>query len=368
MRLSPKISLYVTRYFVLAFFATLLAIMGVTLLFDSIELLRRLSNKADVGLDMVLFMAVLKMPQMLNTVLPFAVMIGAMIAFWRLTRTHELVVIRAIGVSAWQFLIPVVLVVFAFGVFNLSVINPLAASMYQEYERLEDDLQMRTDNPLTFSSGGLWMREALPSGGQSVIHAGRVHQTSGKLEMVRISVLQQDRNGHFQSRMEAAKGGIENNILSLRDVWVLKGGEASRYVKEIQQPTALSLGKIQDKFSSPASLSFWELPGFIKFFEAAGFSAHKHVLHWHSLLASPFLYCAMVFVAAVFSLNPNIRKGGLLFRVIAGVGTGFVFYFMTRITYALGLSDSLPLFLAAWSPVIVTLLLSLTILLHQEDG
>ncbi len=368
MRLSWIISYYIARRFFLAFMYTLFAIVGITVLFDSIEILRRLTGKADVGLFVVLEMALLKMPQMLTTVLPFAVMLGAMIVFWRLTRTQELVVIRAVGVSAWQFLAPVVIVVLLFGVFNLTAINPLAAAMFREYERLEDSLKLRYDNPLTFSSGGLWMREAAPGGGQSVIHSNDVRQKDGVLTMRRVTVLSLSPEGGFLSRYEAAAGTIRDRALTLSDIWILSPGEPSRHVATISQPTSLSLSKIQEKFSSPASLSFWELPGFIRFFESAGFSAHRHVLHWHALLASPLLLCAMVFVAAVFSLNPNMRKGGLLFRVVAGVGAGFLFYFFTRLTYAFGLSNTLPLFLAAWSPVAVALLLSLAVLLHQEDG
>ncbi len=368
MRLSRIISAYLARHFALAFAFTLLGIVGITLLFDSIELLRRITGKTDIGLAVVLEMAFLKMPQMLTTVLPFAVMLGAMIVFWRLTRTYELVVIRAVGVSAWQFLLPVVSVVLLFGLFNLAAINPLAAAMYREYERLEDSFKMRYDNPLTFSSGGLWMREAVPGGGQAVIHSNDVRQQDGVLTMRRVSVLSLTPDGGFSFRYEAATGTIRDRALSLSDVWILVPGEPSRHVATISQPTSLSLSKIQEKFSSPASLSFWELPGFIRFFESAGFSAHRHLLHWHSLLASPLLLCAMVFVAAVFSLNPNMRKGGLLVRIVAGVGAGFLFYFFTRLTYALGLSNTLPVFLAAWSPVVVALLLSLAVLFHQEDG
>jgi lipopolysaccharide export system permease protein len=367
MRLSPIISMYVARYFALAFIATLCAIIGVTLLFDSIELLRRLSGDGNAGFFVVIEMALLKMPQMLSTVMPFAVMLGAMIVFWRLTRTNELVVIRAVGVSAWQFLAPVLIVVVLFGCFNLAVLNPLAATMYRQYERMEDSLQLRVDNPLTISSGGLWMREATP-GGQAVIHATGVRQIDGRLKMQRISLLSLAADGALISRYEAAFGEIEDHLLTLSDVWVLKAGEPSRHAETITQPTSLTLSKIQEKFSSPASLSFWELPGFIKFFESAGFSAHRHLLQWHSLLASPLLLVAMVFVAAVFSLNPNMRKGGLLLRVVAGVGVGFGFYFFTRITYALGMSSTLPVFLAAWSPVVVTLLIALAVLFHQEDG
>ena len=53
---------------------------------------------------------------------------------------------------------------------------------------------------------------------------------------------------------------------------------------------------------------------------------------------------------------------------VAGLGTGFVFYFFSRFTYALGLSSTLPLILAAWAPTAVALLLGLAYLFHREDG
>ena len=37
-------------------------------------------------------------------ILPFAVLLGGILCFWRLTRSSELIVARAAGVSAWEFL------------------------------------------------------------------------------------------------------------------------------------------------------------------------------------------------------------------------------------------------------------------------
>ena len=48
--------------------------------------------------------------------------------------------------------------------------------------------------------------------------------------------------------------------------------------------------------------------------------------------------------------------------------TGFVLYFFSDVVLALGLSDSIPVVLAAWTPSGVTLLLGLAMLLHLEDG
>jgi lipopolysaccharide export system permease protein len=55
-------------------------------------------------------------------------------------------------------------------------------------------------------------------------------------------------------------------------------------------------------------------------------------------------------------------------RGVAGLGAGFLFYFFNRFTYALGLSSTLPLLLAAWAPTVVAALVSLAYLLHREDG
>jgi lipopolysaccharide export system permease protein len=125
---------------------------------------------------------------------------------------------------------------------------------------------------------------------------------------------------------------------------------------------------VQENFASPETLSFWELPRFIAFFEASGFSAHQHRMYWQSLLASPFLLCAMVLMAAVFSVSPNQRSGGGFRRVVGGVSAGFMLYFFTRLTFALGLSGTLPLWLAASSPTLITVLLGTATLLHMEDG
>ena len=133
-------------------------------------------------------------------------------------------------------------------------------------------------------------------------------------------------------------------------------------------PTKLTLERVHDNFASPETLSFWQLPGFISFFERAGFSAPKHRMYLQSLIASPLLYCGMVLIAALFSLQPNLRSGGLMGRLGAGIATGFVLYFFSKLIYAFGLSQTIPQALAAWAPALMASLAGLGGLFHQEDG
>ena len=364
---TPILSRYMIRHFIFSFFAILLIIMGFVLLFDIIELLRRTATREDASIATIFKMGILKLPNMLHILLPFAVMLGAMITFWRLTKSRELVIIRSSGVSVWEFLSPIMLITLIIGILSITIFNPLAAVMYKKYENYEDRLMMRHSSPLVLSNQGLWLREAKDSG-YVIVHARSVRQDGHILLMRDLSIINVQDNGRLLNRIEANLGRLENNNIELEEGFIMEVGKPSQIFEKNTMPTSLTIERIQENFASPETMSFWELPSFISFFESAGFSTLRHRLHWYGLIASPLLLCAMVLIASVFSLNPNIRKGGFLVKITAGIATGFAVYFFSRLTFALGLSGTIPVQLAAWSPALISILFSISILLHLEDG
>ncbi|OAN52200.1 LPS export ABC transporter permease LptG [Paramagnetospirillum marisnigri] len=367
MRLSPLLSGYIARQFASAFGGVLLVILGIILLFDLIELIRRAAGKAELGAGLIFVLALLKLPQMLHTVLPFAMMIGAMICFWRLTRSHELVVARSAGISAWQFIAPVLAVSSVFGIFEITAFNPLAASMYGRYERLQDELINAKSSAFDLSEVGLWLREPHDQG-EMVVHSQDVRQEGLTLFLKDAQFFIYDRPDRFARRISAETATLVDGVFEVHGAWVMEGGRPSSFVQAMRINTQLTLDRIHDNFAAPETLSFWQLPGFIRFFERAGFTAAKHRLYLQSLLASPVLYCGMVLLAAVFSLKPNNRSGGLGTRVAAGVATGFAVYFFSKVVYAFGLSSTLPQAMAAWTPAVFAGLVGMAGLFHLEDG
>jgi len=372
MRFSPTLSLYIARQFLLAFLTVLAVIMGIIMLFDVIELIRRGAGRPELGFGVLLEMAIFKLPQMTHTILPFAVMIGGMIAFWRLTRTHELVVARAAGVSVWQILAPVLAGVLLIGVFEMTAFNPLAAAMYARYQHMQDEVLNNKTSQIDVSEVGLWLREgydtASGKGGQVVVHADDVHQEGLVLDLKDVHVFIYDQPDHFDHRVSAATARLVGGAFEMDNVWVMAPGRPGIHQDHMTMPTQLTLERVHDNFASPETLSFWQLPGFISFFERAGFSAPKHRMYLQSLIATPLLYFGMVLIAALFSLKPNLRSGGLLTRVGGGVATGFILYFFSKIIYAFGLSQTVPPFLAAWAPAMMTSCAGLGGLFHLEDG
>ena len=366
MRLSTTLSFYIGRNFLLSFAILFALFLLLIVIFDSVELLRRAAVKPNVSFGMIMEMAFLKLPHMGQKAFPFAALFGAMVVFWKLTRSQELVIIRAAGVSAWQFLFPVIALAVLLGVFQVSVLNPLASTTLTRYERLEAVNLKGRKSFLAISQGGLWLRQANAEG-QSVVHSEFILQAKNEVELRNVIVFNYEGADKFRSRIDAQLARLEDGFWHLKNAWVYDPEALPQFEKDYWLATDLTLSKIQDSFAPPETMSFWDLPGFINTLEKAGFSAVRHRLYLHTLLAAPLLMCAMVLIAATFTLRHS-RRGGTTFIISGGVLTGFILYFFSDIVFALGLSDSIPVILAAWTPAGVATLLGLAMLLHLEDG
>ena len=366
MRYSWTLLGYFGKQFTTWVLGTFGAIMSIVFLLDLIELMRRGATKEEATFTLLLEMALLKMPQMAMQILPFAVLFGSMLAFTRMTRTNELVVARAAGVSVWQFLVPAIMVAVLLGGFKVTVFNPLASVMTERFSQLEDRvLRNQADSFLTVGSGGLWIREQPDDQHQNVIHARSVRSTDGRLDDVMIMIF--DADDRFIRRIDAPAADLKAGQWLLQDAVVTTSTGRPTLQPEVSVETRLTIDNLQDSFASPETMSFWELPWFIAILENAGFSAVKHRLYFHAQLASPLLLIAMVLIAATFSLRLT-RRGGTLLWASSGLFFGFLLYFLSDLVFALGLSARIPEVLAAWAPATVTMLLGLTSLLHLEDG
>lgn len=364
MRASATLSTYIGRQFLFWFMCAILALVAIIALFDLVELFRRTASRESVSLATVVGMALLRMPHMAEKAIPFAILFGAMLTFGRLNRNHEIVVVRAAGVSVWQFLLPVVVLAVLIGAFKVVAFNPFSAAMLLRYEQLEAKHIRGKSSLAAVSDEGIWLRQTTDTG-HYILHARSVSPRDMRLDGVIIFMMQ---------NQDTFVGRIDAPVAKLRDgYWALDTARMTgpygppRDLKQHKVDTDLTPENIQDSFAPPETMSFWALPNFIAVLEAAGFSALRHRMYWHTQLASPLLLCAMILLAATFSLR-HVRRGGASLLMAGGILTGFLLYFLSDVVAALGVSARIPVVLAAWSPAVVSMLFGATMLFHLEDG
>ncbi|HVJ55771.1 MAG TPA: LPS export ABC transporter permease LptG [Aliidongia sp.] len=357
---------YIARQFLLWFGAVFLLFLMLIFISDFVELTRRAAARPEATVGILLKMAAFKLPYTAQEVMPFAVLLGSIMALWSMTRSRELIVARAAGVSVWQFLAPAIAIAFMIGAIGVTMFNPLAAFTETEYKQLENNLLKNQTDSFALTSSGLWLRQRDHEGTQAVIHAFKLNQPV--MELGKVSIFFFRDNDRLIRRLDADKAQLEDGRWVLSDVaeWRPERDD-SQHHDVLTVPTNLTKQKIEESFATPDTMSFWTLPSFIDLLEHSGFSAQKHKLYFDSLLARPFLLCAMVLIAAVFSLRMQ-RRGGTTAMLIGGVAAGFMLYFVSDVVFALGVSSTIPVALAAWTPAGISTLLGMTFLLHLEDG
>lgn len=330
---------------------------------DVVDLTNRTAGRG-VSTLIVIGMAFLQLPNLGQKMLPFAVLLGGVFSFARLSRNQELVVVRAAGMSAWDFLAPPLAMAAGLGIVVVLLVTPISARMLGQFSALEAKYIKGEASQLSIKQNGLWLRQG-DEQQQSVIHAQHVADQGVHLEDV--MALLYAANDRFIGRVDAASAQLENGIWKMHGAWV--SGPDGKPVRHdsYDMPTTLTPSQIQESFAPPDTLSFWELPGFIRAAQTAGFSALRYELYLYTLLAMPALFAAMVFMAASFSVRLG-RSGGMMRVVLISALSGFGIYFFSEFARALGQSGILPVWLAATAPATAAILIGMTLVFNQEDG
>ena len=354
---------YIAMRFIISIFGAYLLCASLIYMIDILELLRQAGKHGSIPLTELLWMSFLRVPAYAELTLPFATLVGSISAFLLLSRSSELTIARASGMSAWQFIAPGVIMALLIGLFSIIVYNPMAASARAQAETLYAKAFGKKTSLLK-TKGGLWLRQD-GSDGQSIINA--LASAEQGMKLTGVTVLQYDRKRLFLERIEAKSASLNDGFWNLSDAWVTRPGQASEFYKQYILSTYLTRTQVTDALGSIISISFWDLPKFIALSQKAGLSATKYKVQYQLLLVRPIQMVVMVFLAATVSLR-TFRFGGIQTMIITGMIAGFGFFILAEVSRQVGISGLTPPMAAAWVPVAIVLCLSITVLLHQEDG
>lgn len=358
----------IARYFGLRFLnSVLLVFVGIFVLvalLDYIELMRRASDVPNVSAILVAKTSLYRVPQVTERILPFCVLIGAMSCYLNFSRRLELVVARAAGMSAWQFISPALVVAFLIGVFATTVYNPVSAVLQERSKRFEAQLFGEDANALRGGGGPFWASQRNEDG-QAIINA-KTSRDQG-VSLAGVTTFTFDQAGRFKQRIESRTAVLEPGVWRLVDARVYEPRALPQDLPEFRLKTNLTPEQVRERFATPETVPFWELPLYIKIAEHAGLVAAGYRLQFQKLLARPFFLAAMVLLAAAVSLR-FFRFGGVQNMVLSGVAAGFLLYILQKVTEDLSKAELMHPVAAAWLPVVAGGLTGFIALLYQEDG
>jgi lipopolysaccharide export system permease protein len=353
---------YFAGRFVTAAVGVFLGLFVLLVFVDYIDLLRRTGGRPISGL-LIAQTSMFRVPQLLERLMPFCILIGAMTCYLALSRRLELVVARAAGVSAWQFMAPALWSALLLGTFATVVFNPISANLQERAKQNEAEMFGESSGSLQDATG-FWINQVTIEG-QAIINASRSQQQGALL--TGLTVFRFETDFSFKDRLEAREATLEPGFWRLKTVRRYTLDAAPVDEDTVLLLTTLTQAQVRNSFSTPETVSFWQLPSYIRSSESSGFATAGYRLQYHKLLARPFLLAAMVMLAASVSLR-FFRFGGVQKMVLSGVGAGFLLYILSKVTEDLSKAELMHPLAAAWLPVCVGGLAGFMALLYQEDG
>lgn len=355
------------RYFFIRYMQTtfyfLLGIFALAMLLDFTENASKLANLPSYSVWAALGLSAMRIPFIMQQMIPFVALFSAMATLIALNRKYELVVARSVGVSAWQFLLPACFGALLFGFATILLLNPLAA--YGQAKA--DEIEATWKNGKITDVSALrdpWLRQKTDEG-ETIIGAKSILNRGATLADA--TFIQFDAKKNISQRYDARTATLKNGHWELTDVTRFARGEEPSKLESFNIATQLRPEYVEEKLASPETVPFTQLRSKIEIARSFGYSANAFDMEYQSLLALPALLMAMTLIAATVSLK-FVRFGQSGTMILGGVIAGFMLYVVSVLVKAFGNAGFVPPFVAAWVPVVIATFFGISFLLHKEDG
>ena len=357
---SRRLAIYMARLFLSRSFAVLVALVMVLMALDLLGESGKILAVPGNGEAELWHYVSLRVPMLVSRFLPFAVLLGTLIALSSLNQNSEVVAMKAAGMSAHQILAPMILaslgVAMILFAFNETIVVRAARTA-----EAWSDADFRPIPPESSLLSNVWVRD-----GETLVHARRVGGRGAGVHLEDLTLYEREA-GAIVRVIDAARADQRSGGWRLRDVRLYDS--QMNLVRRVPQmdalggvePTRFTLAKV-----SAAFRDFRSLDQAITDLERAGRPSAEARTGWWHKISGPMSTVLMPLLAALAAFG-LARSGQVLLRATIGMALGFAYFVVDNFSIALGNVGAYPPFLAAWAPFLLFLFIGETVLVRSEE-
>ena len=364
-----KLDIYLIKRFLLSFLIVLTIMCSISVLLEMTEYIRKYDiNK--IQLVILFKLSLLNLPKMMYKILPLIILLSSLWMYLGLSRTSELIIIRASSRSALRSLSGPIFTTFLIGLISIFFLNPIIVATSKYHQTMIDKFTDSSRAVAAVLERGLWMKQDT-SNGQIIIRASKSDPTATFFSD--LTMYGFNKSGSPIYHLRAATASLDSGSWNLEKVkyWNFEtlsdAGTQGMDFSEFSVATNVTPIQIIKGFSEPNTTTLWELPKLISRLDQAGLPSIKHKIWFQMELANPILLVCMVVIASAF-VTKHARISNVWFSILIAISLGFGIYFLKNFANVLGQNLQIPVLIAAWAPPLAGLFISLGFLLHIEDG
>lgn len=348
-----------TRMIFARFVMILLGLSIFIVSLDAMSNANDILNHRNHDVNAILIYAMLRMPEVMSSFLPFSVLLSGLLTLMELSYRNELTAIWAAGQSPWRIMRMLLPIGLLLGGVNFLINDqaiPRAVPILYDWgigDYGEKKLKVGEQDPI-------WLRS-----GPDILRATSSDPASTKLTDV--VIFRRDENGLLIEQIHAEHANLEGGRWELTNVITYARGNAppERLDRMIYSGRIRPAAK-GARSGEPAEMSLQELSYFIS---NSGFGIKPvHVYKtWRNKRLSLFVSSFLMIALAVPLASRFRRGGGIGLLFLAGVGTGWLYFILEGIAMTMGEFGFVPPWMAIWVPVAALAALIATLALRVEN-
>lgn len=355
------------RHFAFRYLATAARIFVIVMLLafmvDFFEFSRLAGAASGYSLLRGLTLTTLKMPATMAAIMPFVAQFAVLGLLAAAAKHSEIVILRSIGVSPFEFVVPLCCVGLFFGFVVVLGLDPFAARAAPLVRSLESQVWGKVaPDP---ANAPVWITSQSDDG---LVVMGAQSQTDFGHELVDVTYLQFSTSGALLERIDARAATIEQGQVKFLDALRISVGEAAPdRVGSLTVAVDVSTEALRNRFVSAQEASLFDIRKMIGYAIITGDSTRALETRLWSLLFLPLLIVGMVLLSVPMAIR--FERGGAASSMFGvSVLIGFAVYTINVFTTALSNSGRIWPVVAAAATPILTVSAGLLWLLIEEDG
>jgi LPS export ABC transporter permease LptG len=284
-------------------------------------------------------------PQYVYYVVPLSLLVAALVTVGLLTKTSELTVMKACGISLYRASAPLLAAALGASAMLFVLEEQVLAGANRKAEALND--QIRGRSPRTFN---VLNRRWLAGREGAIYHYAFFDAERG--ELASLSIYELDRRASRLARHTfATRATYRESGWIGQDGWTVSfdHGPVPRWDRFGERPLPLEPPDyFRTEHPDAELMTFSELRRHVAELRASGFNAVPLAVALQRKLAFPFVTVIMTLIALPFGVTTGRR--GAVYGIGLGIVLAIVYWLLLSAFGAVGSAGVLPPLLAAWAP------------------
>ena len=336
---------YISRMYFRTAGLSFVALLGIFYISTFIDRSDKLFKGQASGGLLVQLLALLT-PQFVYYVIPLAALLSVLVTFGLLSRTSELTVMKACGISLYRASLPILVLSIAWSTALYGLEQSIMARANRRADAIDSEIRgrpPRTSNPLN--------RRWLVGRDGAIYHYTYFDPWRSAID--NLAIYRPVRNGWaLDSELFVKRAVFAGGQWTARTGWQQEFVPKVRWAGFAEQPLAL---EPPDYFETeqpiPDMMTVPQLKRFIDEQRASGFNVVPETIELQKKLAFPFVTIVMTLLAIPFGVTTG--KRGTLYGVGIGIVLALTYWILAAAFAAVGKAGLLAPVMAGWAPNIL---------------